>query len=256
MAKRSGNKAAAGWNPRMLGLVLCAFFVLGVMTGFSSVGRAVALRVSGLIYSFTGKIPHLPTRHDSTEWLSARLDALQARIGIRFMSLHRQTSGAPAGGAVAMVERHDGFYALFADGELRGPVSPNTAEDLPVLSGPQVENARGGELVEFAALMVRAEAQLSNLVSEMSVAEDGTASLYLASARTAVVIDLDEAPTELAHATEILGKWRGREQMIAAIDMTTPGEAIVRLAEAASPTTGGTVRKISDRASGKPRVHR
>jgi len=237
----------------MLGLVLCAFFVLGVMTGFSSVGRAVALRVSGLIYSFAGKIPHLPARHDSSEWLNAKLEAIEARLGIHFASFHRQPSSASGGGAVAMVERHDGFYALFADGELRGPVSPNTAEDLPVLSGPQAENARGSQLVEFAALMVRAEAQLSRLVSEMSVAEDGTASLYLASARTAVVVDLDEAPTELAHATEILGKWHEREQMIAAIDMTTPGEAVVRLAEVASTTTGhgGAVRKVSDRAPAK-----
>ncbi len=236
----------------MLGLVLCAFFALGVMTGFSAAGRAFALRVSDLISSFTSKIPH-PSAPSGE--LSDRIDAglhwIERHFGVNLAALRHKHAGAHiTGGAIALVERHDGFYALFADGELRGPVSPNAADDLPVLSGPRVDNARGSDLVEFAAVMVRAEAQLSHLVSEMKVDDDGTASLYLDRARTVVVVDLDAVPVEVGRAAEILARWHEREQMIAAIDMTTPGEAVVRLAEAAAaaPGHGGAITRVSDRA--------
>jgi hypothetical protein len=112
-----------------------------------------------------------------------------------------------------------------------------------------MENARGGELVEFAAVMVRAEAQLSHLVSEMSVDDDGTASLYLDHARTSVIFDLDAVPLEMGRAAEILGRWHDRQQMIAAIDMTTPGEAVVRMTEAAA--ISGSHAAVSKR-SGHP----
>jgi hypothetical protein len=146
-----------------------------------------------------------------------------------------------------MVERHDGFYALFADGELEGPVSPNAEGDLPILSGARVENSRGVELVEYAATMVRAEAELSHLVSEMSVDDDEVAALYLDRTRTEILIDLDQAPAEIKRAGEVLAKWRGRAPMIAALDMTMPDEAVVRFAAAAAPPPHrrGAVRKIS-----------
>ncbi len=252
MARRSGNKTAAGWNPRLLGLVLCAFFVLGVMTGFSAAGRAFALRISDFIGSLAGRLPRTQAPSGSTsQWLNDRLRWLHEHFGIDLAGFRGLQGGArSAGGAIALVERHDGFYALFADGELRGPVSPNAADDLPVLSGPRVENARGSDLVEFAAMMVRAEAALSHLISEMKVDKDGTASLYLERAHTMVVFDLDSMPAEMARAAEILGHWRDREQMISAIDLTTPGEAVVSLAQtvAVSPAHGGVVSRISDRA--------
>ena len=103
-----------------------------------------------------------------------------------------------------MVERHDGFYALFADGETRGPVSPNAEADLPILSGERVENGRGIDLVGYAATLVRAEAELSHLVSEMSVDNGAVAALYLDGARTAVLVDLDNAPAEIKRANEVL----------------------------------------------------
>ncbi|HTR60169.1 MAG TPA: cell division protein FtsQ/DivIB [Candidatus Binataceae bacterium] len=250
MAKRSGNKAAAGWNARMLGLVLCAFFVLGVITGFSTVGRAVALRVSGFISSFSGKIPHASFSWAPLNgWIDDQVHRAELRSGINFSALWRRPTSARANGSVvAIVERHDGFYALFSDGELRGPISPTATDDLPILSGNGVENARGSDLVEYAAVMVRAEAQLSHIVSEMNVDDDGTASLYLDRARTAVVFDLDQVPLELGRAAEILGQWHDREQMIAAIDMTTPGEAVVRVTETAS-VPHPAVNKVSDHAS-------
>jgi hypothetical protein len=112
-----------------------------------------------------------------------------------------------------------------------------------------VESARGIDLVEDAAAMVRAEAQLSHVVSEMNVDDDGTASIYLDRARTAVIFDLDAVPLEIGRAAEILAQWRDREQMIAAIDMTTPGEAVVRVTEAASaPSARGAISKVLDHA--------
>ena len=220
----------------MLGLVLCAFFVLGVITGFSAVGRALAVRVSDVFYSLTGRLPRPAA---SSEFIEECFEQLvrraELRLGVSFSALwrrrvHTGTNGDP----IAIVERHDGFYWLFADGELRGPVSPTRTDDLPILSGRGMENARGVELVEFAAVMVRAEAQLSHLVSEMSVDDDGTASLYLDHTRTSVIFDLDAVPLEMGRAAEILGRWHDRQQMIAAIDMTTPGEAVVRMTETAS----------------------
>lgn len=239
----------------MLGLVLCAFFVLGMVTGFSAAGRALVIRVSGFVSSLTARIPsHAESTAAANEWIDEKLHWAESRFHVNLSMLRRGPANArSAGGAIAIVERHDGFYALFSDGELRGPISPNSSDDLPVLSGARVENARGSELVEYAAVMVRAEAQLSHLVSEMNIDDDGTASLYMDRARTAVIVDLDAVPLEISRAVEILGKWRDREQLIAAIDMTTPGEAVVRVAEAAptSPAHNG-VTKVSNHSAARP----
>jgi len=226
----------------MLGLVLCAFFVLGVITGFSAVGRALAVRVSDFFYSLTGRLPRPAVSSEAIEgWLDQEVCRAELGLGVRFSALwRRRVFTRPPGDPIAIVERHDGFYWLFANGELRGPVSPTRTDDLPILSGPGMENARGGELVEFAAVMVRAEAQLSHLVSEMSVDDDGTAALYLDHARTSVIFDLDAVPLEMGRAAEILGRWHDRQQMIAAIDMTTPGEAVVRMTEAAASSATHT----------------
>ena len=234
----------------MLGLVLCAFFVLGVITGFSTVGRAVALRVAGFFSTFSGRIPRASVSWAPVSgWIDDQIHRVEIRSGINFSALWRRPMNTRgSGGVVAVVERHDGFYALFGDGELRGPISPTATDDLPILSGNGVENARGSDLVEYAAVMVRAEAQLSHIASEMNVDDDGTASLYLDRARTAVIFDLDQVPLELGRAAEILGRWHDREQMIAAIDMTTPGEAVVRVTEAAS-VPHPAVSKVSDHAS-------
>jgi hypothetical protein len=245
----------------MLGLVLCAFFVLGVITGFSAVGRALAVRVSDFFYSLTDRLPRPAASSEFIEgWLDQQVRRAELSLGVRFSALWRRRVHTPtAGDPIAIVERHDGFYWLFANGELRGPVSPTRTDDLPILSGPGIENARGVELVEFAAVMVRAEAQLSHLVSEMSVDDDGTASLYLDHARTSVIFDLDAVPLEIGRAAEILGRWHDRQQMIAVIDMTTPGEAVVRMTEAAltsaahpaaskrseQPTAAGTVASMT-----------
>ena len=101
-------------------------------------------------------------------------------------------------GAVAIVERHDGFYELFSGGELRGPVSPGKQGDLPVLSGAALPTAGARICVDYAAALVRAEdATVGNDLGDAR-RDDGTASLFLERARTEVVIDLDRAPTKFS----------------------------------------------------------
>jgi len=249
VARRGGDKAA-GWNPRTAGLVLCAFFILGMITGFSANGGALAGRfaaLAGRSEKRFGDIPVSRPVHDALAQVSATVGELAARAGITRPHEPARSRGPVSGNAIAMVEHRDGFYALLADGELRGPVSPNAEGDLPIMSGRTLENASGSALIEDAALLVRAEAELSEVVSEMNVGDDGTASLFLERSRTEVMIDLGQAATEVARANEILLKWRGREQMISAIDMTTPGQAVVRLRGA-----GTTLASRADAVSKVP----
>ena len=219
----------------MGGLVVCAFFALGVMTGFSTTGRTVALRAATTLDSYRDQFLNsiAPARATASNY-SAVLVQWAGRVGIYRRDLREPgaaaiSSGDMREGAVAIVERHDGFYELFSGGELRGPVSPGQQGDLPVLSGDALDSARGTQMVEYAAVLVRAETQLSEIISEMHVGDDGTASLFLERERTEVVIDLDRATTEIQRAIKVRQQWQGRENLIAALDLTTPGLAVVRL---------------------------
>ncbi|MGA7869650.1 MAG: hypothetical protein WCA22_02000 [Candidatus Binatus sp.] len=235
--RKGGNKAVAGWSPRLGGLVVCAFFALGVMTGFSTTGRAVTLRASASLSSYRDQIiDALAPARTAVAGYSAVLVEWAGRAGIYHRAGHGPgTAAISAGdmreGAIAIVERCDGFYELFRGGELRGPVSPGKQGDLPVLSGAALDNTRGTQMVDYAAVLVRAETQLSEIISEMRVGDDGTASLFLERERTEVVIDLDRATTEIQRAIKVRQKWQGRENLIAALDLTTPGLAVVRLHE-------------------------
>jgi len=228
----------------MGGLVVCAFFALGVMTGFSSTGRAVALRTSETLVSYQGRIMDsiAPARTLASNYSGVILEwaghaGIYRRIG------HGPGAAALSAremreGAIAIVERRDGFYELFAGGELRGPVSPGKQGDLPVLSGAAVENALGNQMVDYAAVLVRAETQLSEIISEFQVADDGTGALFLEREQTEVVIDLDRAPVELQRVIEVRAQWHGRENLIAALDLTTAGQAVMRLhGEGGAPST-------------------
>ena len=250
----------AGWSARMGGLVVCAFFALGVMTGFSTAGRAVALRASASLSSYRDQIldslaPALTTAANYyavlTEWAG--------RAGIYRRQLNEPgaaaiSAGDMRDGAIAIVERHDGFYELFRGGELRGPISMDKQGDLPVLSGDALENAHGTQMVDYASELVRAETQLSEIISEMSVGDDGTASLFLERERTEVVIDLDRATTELDRAIKVRRQWQGRENLIAALDLTTPGLAVVRLHanEGKHPKHKNALQKVSFQPVGEP----
>ena len=255
MARRSGEKVAAGWNPRMGGLVVCVFFVLGVMTGFSTTGREITLRTVITLSSYRDEVLQSlePERVQAAKFSAVLVE--WARYAGILRRVRRGDGDDSAGdmreGAIAIVERRDGFYELFNGGELRGPVSAAKHDDLPILSGEAVETARGTQLVDYTAVLVRAEAWLSDLISEMRVADDATASLFLERARTEVVIDLDQAPAELRRAIQVRKQWQGRESLIAAVDMTTPGQAVVRLhgIDGAPAHRKGVIRKTSSPAT-------
>jgi hypothetical protein len=239
-AKKKKAESASGWSPRLAGVLLCAFFVLGVMTGFSEAGRRVALRAKNLFTTWADRsLAKLgPFRHgaDSIDQSVAPIEVL---LKLKHPAPEPATPGeveiprarAPQGtdDPIAMVERREGFYALLASGEIRGPVSPAQQPNLPIMSGPGVESAQAPDLLSDAAILVRAEAQMSSMVSEMRIDTDRTASFYLDRERMAVVVDLDQATVELPRALDVLKQWQGRERLIAMLDMTTPGMAVVRL---------------------------
>lgn len=235
----------------MGGLVVCVFFVLGVMTGFSTTGRAVTLRTVNTLSAYRDTIVQAlePERVQAAKYSAVLIE--WARYAGIIRRARRGAGDSSAGdmreGAIAIVERRDGFYELFNGGELRGPVSAAKHDDLPILSGAAVETARGTQLVDYTAVLVGAEARLSDLISEMRIADDATASLFLEGARTEVVIDLARAGVELQRAIQVRKQWQGRESLIAAVDLTTPGQAIVRLhgMEGAPPHRKGGIRKVS-----------
>ncbi len=213
------------------------FFVLGVMTGFSEAGRRVALRTKNF---FTTWADHTlaklaPFRH-AGESFNQSIAPMEALLRLRHSSRGPASTGEvensrarSADDAIAIVERRDGFYALLAGGEIRGPVSPAQQPNLPIMSGAGVESAEASELLLDAEVLVRAEAQMSSMISEMRIDADGTASFYLDRERMAVVVDKDREAVELPRALGVLKQWQGRERLIAMLDMTTPGMAIVRL---------------------------
>jgi hypothetical protein len=217
-AVRRKNQGVSDWSWRLAGMVLCAFFGLGVLAGLS-VARRQAIPVSALL-----------------EYGSRLLKGLsplnRAALAVPKL-LPAQLEGFP----VALVKRKDGFYALRSTGDLRGPVSAELEGDLPILSGPALERAHPRQLLEDAGALVRAEAALGELISEMSVAEDGTASFYLERSRTELTFDLANAAPELERASYLLRRWRVHRDRIAALDLTTPGQAVMRL-RAAVPVAG------------------
>lgn len=251
MAKRTAAKrtsarsAGADWTRKALGLVLCAFFGLGVATGLSQPGRAFAARL----------------RLTADAYWAALTQTLMLWRGRPAQgALVAPIASVSPGNPVALVERADGFYALFAQGELRGPLQPAAAEgDLPILSGAPLERARANDLVGYAATLVRAEAELAGLISEMRVGDDGTAALFFNRSHTELRVDLDAAPAELRRAAKVLGRWRGHEALIASLDMTTPGQAVMRLrgmAPGAPARVGrGALQRIAQRsAAGRARA--
>ncbi len=241
-SKRSKGTAAAaaartswGWSSKALGLVLCAFFVLGMATGLSQAGRALAARARTTLVSY---------------WTEVAATFAQWRDRTTESAMIAPLAPPAPGDAVALVERHDGFYTLFAEGELRGPVEASRAGDLPILSGAAVQTADAQDLVRYAAVLVRSEVALSGLVSEMRVDDDNTMSLFFDRSHTELRVDLDDAPAQLKRATEVLGQWRGHERLVAMIDMTTPGQAVMRLrgiSPLAAAQGSGTVRRVAER---------
>jgi hypothetical protein len=236
-ARKKKTESASGWSPRLAGVLLCAFFVLGVMTGFSEAGRRVASRAKDVFTTWADRtLAKLgPFRH-AADTFDQSMMPLEVLLKLKHPAYEPVVRGEvelsrarSADDPIAIVERRDGFYALLARGEIRGPVSPAQQPNLPIMSGPGVESAIASDLLTDAAILVRAEAQMSSLVSEMRIETDGTASFYLDRERMAVMVDLAQEQTELPRALDVLKQWQGRERLIAMLDMTTPGMAVVRL---------------------------
>jgi hypothetical protein len=236
-ARKKKNESASGWSPRLAGVLLCAFFVLGVMTGFSEAGRRVALRTKNILAIWADRtLARLGPFRRAADTIDQSIAPIEVLLKLKHrapapvipgeVEISRERN---ADDPIAIVERRDGFYALLAGGEIRGPVSPAQQADLPIMSGPGAETAMASQLLTDAAYLVRAEAQLSCLVSEMRIDADGTTSFYLDRERMAVTVDLDQQQFQLRRALEVLQQWQGRERLIAMLDMTTPGMAVVRL---------------------------
>jgi hypothetical protein len=230
-AKNKKRKGGAGWSWRLAGLALCLFFALGVVTGLSRAGRIFALRLEAILalWSHQAHSAPIPTGYSN-----------ESMIPVSFRAGAADTP-------IALAERTDGFYALDSAGLLRGPVAPAMQGDLPILSGAWVENARGRQLLDHAATLIRSEAELSEVVSEMKVDTDGVAILFLDRPRIQLALALDDIPRELARAAQVLRLWQGHQQLIALLDLTASGQAVVRLKPAAqeSARRAEGVRKIA-----------
>jgi hypothetical protein len=215
-AKKKRRKSAPSgqWGFRLAGIVLCAFFVLGLITGLSGPGHQLAQRIHALLALW----PH----HSGS-----------ALIPDGFTTVPGTLSFKGDDNPVALVRRDDGFCLLDAAGDLRGPIVPEAQPDLPILSGDGVASADSATLVRDAAILVRAEAGLNHIVSEMAIESGGNTTLFLENPPASVIIDLDRGAAGIQRAARILNMWRGHERMLASIDLTGPDEAVVRLREGA-----------------------
>jgi hypothetical protein len=223
-AKQKKSKTSASqWGFRLVGIVFCAFFVLGVITGLSRTGRTLALRVQTILNLWSG-----PGHSSIIPAVFFGGRAIEPTV-------HRRSQGSAFahGSAIALVQRDDGFYALDSDGGLFGPVAPVAQGDMPILSGAGALAAQPAQLIDYAEALVRAEAGLGAVVSEMRMGTDGTTTIFLEHPRIEVAFDIDRTAFELSRAVAVLRKWRGHEDLIASLDLTTPGQVVMRMKPAA-----------------------
>jgi len=208
-AKRSKANERTQWTGRLAGLALCSFFAFGVLTGLSSSGQDVAARLQRLLPALRLFPPRLRPHPPTAE---------------------------PAADAIALVEHPDGFYQLDTAGALHGPVASSTVNDLPIMSGAALADASAQRLLDYASIIVRAEAGLGLRISEMRIEGAATATLFLDRPPLPITLDLDHAPVEIAHAAQVLTLWQAHWNLLAALDLTVPGEAVARLRPAAFQT--------------------
>ncbi len=243
VVRRKRKSGGTGWSRRLAGVALVAFFALGYFAGLGSATHLFTRRALDAVTRYSSRLREESTRLRQESELIRRLPMGRS-----------EPPPAPAhtGGPVAIVERRDGFYALYEWGELRRPVPVGAQDSLPIISGAPLEGARPADLVGYAGIVVRAEGNLGEMVSELRLGDDGEASLFLDRSRTEVALDLDHAPIELERAGRVLRRWRGHEAEIASLDMTTPNQAVMRLRSSAfASAKNGRARKI-----GKPGIAR
>jgi len=221
-SKKKKRKAGSGWSWRLAGIALCAFFALGVITGLSESGRVLARRIHALLQ----RLPH----SNRSDLVPAAYRAFHFEKPV--VQDYTQSSALPVGrpraDQIALVEHADGFYQLDSTGRLVGPVSPAASGDLPILSGGGVENADPSKLLQYGGDLVRAEVQLSTIISEMRVSRDGELRLYLDRPHLVIIMSPDRFLSQLARISSVLQMWREHRELIGTIDTTVSDEAIVR----------------------------
>ena len=152
--RRKRKRRRRGWSPRMGGHRAVRFFRARRDDRIQH-GRPRARAASANLVSPHSAIKSLACAARTTaanysavlrRWRRLDRDPRRShRAGRRALPAH-------AGGAIAMVERHDGFYALFADGELRGPVSPGSAGRFADSERRRRSTTRAAsQLVDYAA---------------------------------------------------------------------------------------------------------
>jgi metal-responsive CopG/Arc/MetJ family transcriptional regulator len=221
-SKKKKRKTGSGWSWRLAGLALCAFFALGVITGLSESGRLLAHRVEALLQ----RLPHSSRSELIPTAYRTFLDKEPT-----LQNLPRMSAGlTPSRRAevIALLERLEGLYQLNNQGRLSGPVSSADTIDLPVLSGSGVENAQPSQLLEYAGELIRAEAVLSTIISEMQVTSTGESRLYLDRSHLVIILSPRQFLVQLARAARVLPLWQAHGDLIVTIDLTIPGEAIVQ----------------------------
>jgi hypothetical protein len=220
--KRKKGKAGSGWSWRLAGIALCAFFVLGVITGLSQPGRLLAHRIEALLQRlpYSGRSQLIPAAYHALLFKESTTDTVR--------QLAVSTALRPRTDAIALAERSEGFYQIDSKGGLFGPLSPVYIPDLPILSGAALEHARAPQLVEYAGNVIRAEALLGAVVSEMRVRAHGEIRLYLDRPHLVIVLASTGFSLQLSHAAKVLKIWQQHRELVGMIDVTVPGEAIVR----------------------------
>ena len=101
-----------------------------------------------------------------------------------------------------------------------------------MMSGARCKRARrAGPRAATLPTLVRAEAALSEMVSEMRIDDDGTRLAFPRSLAHRVAQSISTMRRRIRARREVLGAWRGHEHLIAMLDMTTPGQAVMRLSD-------------------------
>jgi Cell division protein FtsQ len=222
-SRKKKSKTGSGWSWRLAGIALCAFFALGVITGLSQSGRLLARRIEALLQSLphTSRSQLIPTAYHA--FFSKESTATDfGRSGVKSILTQRSE-------AVALAEHPDGFYQIDSEGSLLGPLSPSDTPDLPILSGSEVEHSSAAQLLDYAGELIRAETVLAAIISEMRVTANGKIRLYLDRHQLVIVLAPARFPLQLARAARVLDVWRRQRGLVAVIDMTIAGEAIVSL---------------------------
>jgi hypothetical protein len=236
-SKKKKNQSGSGWTWRLAGIALCVFFALGVITGLSQSGRIFARRLQSLLRC----LPHSSR--------SELIPTAYRAFLLKDLSTDERGQSSPETGVrartdtIALLQRPDGLYQLDSWGRVSGPVPSADTADVPILSGDGVENAPASQLLDYASEIVRAEAILSAIISEMQVMSSGDVRIYLDRPRLMIVLAGSQYALQLARAARVLEVWRRHSDLIGMLDMTIPDEAIV------SPKSE-TIQHL-DRASNK-----